>query len=128
MEKMEPAQQLIQPPAKIQGPEWVQQIPLPAPAEVTKSAESHESLWQRFQIFFMSLFGASAATVILHGGEGEHEELEKKGWTIFSWKAPGGYGNMSDKRGKDNAKRERIWFSPHCLVPEKFSDDLFSED
>ena len=23
----------------------------------------------------------------------------------------------SDKRGRANAERERIWFSPHCLKP-----------
>jgi hypothetical protein len=27
-------------------------------------------------------------------------------------KATGGYGNQS---GNENASRERIWFSPHCI-------------
>ena len=43
-----------------------------------------------------------------------YAELEKQGWTCVAWKAQGGYGNRS-ARGKANAGRERIWFSPWCL-------------
>jgi len=43
-----------------------------------------------------------------------HEELESAGWTCEGWKAQGGYGNRSAK-GKNNAKKERLWFSPACL-------------
>lgn len=35
-------------------------------------------------------------------------------WAEFRWKTTGGYGSQSDGRGRDNAKREMIWFSPHC--------------
>lgn len=38
------------------------------------------------------------------------------GWTVHRWKANGGYGRLGEGRGKDNAKREVIWFSPHCLT------------
>lgn len=48
-----------------------------------------------------------------YAGEG-HEKLESHGWGCVAWKAHGGYGNRSDK-GKENAAKERIWFSPHCL-------------
>jgi hypothetical protein len=51
-------------------------------------------------------------------GEG-HEQLESLGWSVMAWKAAGGYGTQgkSDmRRGADNAKRERIWFSPHCVA------------
>jgi hypothetical protein len=34
-------------------------------------------------------------------------------WTEVPWKANGGYANQSG-HGRDNASRERIWFSPHC--------------
>lgn len=40
------------------------------------------------------------------------------GWTEWAWKARGGYGSQSDGAGRDNAHRERIWFSPHCLSAE----------
>lgn len=36
-------------------------------------------------------------------------------WECVAWKASGGYGRSA--RGKANAERERIWFSPHCLRP-----------
>lgn len=41
------------------------------------------------------------------------------GWTCVAWKASGGYGRSD--RGKANARRERIWFSPHCLSAEQGS-------
>ena len=46
-------------------------------------------------------------------GEG-HEVLESKGWKVWEWKARGGFANAG-KGGNENARRERIWFSPHCL-------------
>jgi DNA adenine methylase len=57
--------------------------------------------------------------IALCGYEGEHE---MPGWHEVAWKARGGYGSQSDGRGRENARRERIWFSPHCLAPEL---DLF---
>jgi DNA adenine methylase len=53
--------------------------------------------------------------IALCGYAGEHEELQDHGWKPHYWKTQGGYGNMSDGQGRDNAKREVIWFSPHCL-------------
>jgi len=59
--------------------------------------------------------------IALCGYEGEH--AMPASWESVAWKAHGGYGSQSDGRGRENAKRERIWFSPHCLRP---SDELFS--
>lgn len=55
--------------------------------------------------------------ICLAGYAGEHEELERAGWSVETWKAHGGYGLQGDQdsRGRANAKRERLWFSPHCL-------------
>lgn len=56
--------------------------------------------------------------ICLAGYEGEgHEALEAAGWSVVAWKAHGGYGNRSAK-GKANAAKERLWFSPHCLPPD----------
>jgi len=57
-----------------------------------------------------------ALRIALCGYAGEHEDLEAAGWSVVAWKASGGYRNA---RGgtNDNAARERIWFSPHCLAP-----------
>jgi hypothetical protein len=52
-----------------------------------------------------------------YAGEG-HEVLESHGWTCVPWKTNGGYAVRSNKAGIENAKRERIWFSPHCLSTE----------
>ncbi|MGB1270473.1 MAG: DNA adenine methylase [Endozoicomonas sp.] len=49
----------------------------------------------------------------LCGYDGEHEELEEHGWSVFSWKAHGGYSNRNAEN--KNRKRERIWFSPACI-------------
>lgn len=55
--------------------------------------------------------------IALCGYEGEHEM--PKGWTCLAWKANGGHGNAAQGRGRANASRERIWFSPHCLAPSE---------
>ncbi len=61
--------------------------------------------------------------VAVCGYEGDGYELltQGHGWTEESWEASGGYGNQrKDKKGKaDNARRERIWFSPQCLKPQQ---------
>jgi len=49
--------------------------------------------------------------IALCGYEGEHEELEERGWDVVSWKAGGAYKGQSDNQ---NRFRERIWFSPGC--------------
>lgn len=41
-----------------------------------------------------------------------------EGWSAHAWKARGGYGNQADGRGRENAKREIVWFSPACLPAE----------
>lgn len=51
--------------------------------------------------------------IALCGYEGEHEMPDT--WRCQAWKAGGGYGNHSQGKGRDNATRERIWFSPHRL-------------
>lgn len=51
--------------------------------------------------------------IALCGYEGEHDMPAS--WSVFTWKANGGYGLQGDKTGRANATRERIWFSPHCL-------------
>ena len=55
--------------------------------------------------------------IALCGYDGEHNELEEKGWSVYEWRAGGGYANQSTKRG-ENRHRERIWFSPHCVNME----------
>jgi len=56
--------------------------------------------------------------IALCGYDGEgHEELEAHGWQPYYWKTGGGYGSQGNGRGRANARREVIWFSPHCINP-----------
>ena len=48
------------------------------------------------------------------GYEGEHKT--PRGWACIPWKASGGYGLQGKGRGRENAGKERIWFSPHCIA------------
>lgn len=59
--------------------------------------------------------------IALCGYEGEHE---MPGWEVYEWKTKGGYGSQSDKQGRVNAARERIWFSPHCLSATNVQQEL----
>ncbi len=59
--------------------------------------------------------------IALCGYDGEHEM--PKSWEAVNWKARGGYGSQGEGRGRENSKREMIWFSPHCLYPQ---GDLFA--
>ena len=51
--------------------------------------------------------------IALCGYDGEHAMPES--WECVEWKARGGYGSQGDGRGRENADRERVWFSPACL-------------
>ena len=44
-----------------------------------------------------------------------HEHDMPGDWTAHRWKAHGGMGNQSDGQGRENAAKETLWFSPHCL-------------
>jgi DNA adenine methylase len=51
--------------------------------------------------------------IALCGYEGQHEMPAT--WECVPWKAKGGYSSQN-RDGNENPKRERIWFSPHCLA------------
>lgn len=63
--------------------------------------------------------GNKLLRIALCGLEGEHD---LPGWDCVAWKARGGYGGQRSEGENVNRKRERIWFSPHCLS----SEDLFA--
>jgi site-specific DNA-adenine methylase len=56
--------------------------------------------------------------IVLAGYYEEHESLLQDNWTVHRWKATGGYahtGGGKDGKGRKNAKREALFFSPYCL-------------
>lgn len=55
--------------------------------------------------------------IALCGLEGEYPAIVAAGWEEFAWKSNGGYGNQWSGKKNENAERERVWFSPHCLKP-----------
>jgi hypothetical protein len=60
--------------------------------------------------------------IALCGYEEEHTMPDT--WECVPWKAASGYGNRT---GNDNSAKERIWFSPHCLKPER-DRELFTAE
>ena len=54
--------------------------------------------------------------IALCGYESEHEMPSD--WECLAWKTAGGYGRQGSQ-GSQNAKRERIWFSPACIKIKK---------
>ena len=64
--------------------------------------------------------GGKESYRIVLAGYDEYEELKNHGWTSFNWKTQGGYANLGNGRGKENRKRETLWFSPHCIRNEDF--------
>lgn len=55
--------------------------------------------------------------IALCGYEGEHS-IPEESWECIAWKSVG--------TNEDNAKRERIWFSPACIRPDKGQRSLFA--
>lgn len=51
--------------------------------------------------------------IALCGYAGEHAMPAT--WEEVAWKALGGFGRQGQGQGRENAAKERIWFSPHCL-------------
>lgn len=49
--------------------------------------------------------------IALCGYEGEHEMPDR--WRCHTWKGARGYAGDEN----ENASKERVWFSPHCLKP-----------
>lgn len=62
-------------------------------------------------------------SIALCGYEGEHDMPAS--WQCVPWKANGGYAASAGNH--ENAKRERIWFSPHCQRVGR-QRDLFSPE
>jgi site-specific DNA-adenine methylase len=81
-------------------------------------AQDVEALCDEVQAWCLKWGGQRDIRIVLCGLEGEYPEIERAGWSKLAWKSRGGYGNRT-KKGKDNAARERLWFSPHCLKGAK---------
>lgn len=61
--------------------------------------------------------------IALCGHDTEHASMPDT-WSRYAWKTRGGYGSRGNGRGRSNAAREMIWFSPHCLSGETLFDGM----
>lgn len=62
--------------------------------------------------------------VVLAGYEGEH--TMPSDWRVVAWKARGGYGSQrKDGTTNENARRERLYLSPHCVEQPPRQPSLF---
>jgi len=82
--------------------------------DVTYSADSGD-VATKVREWAIANGGNPALRIALCGYEGEHPMPDT--WEAMAWKARGGYGSQAQGRGRENAKRERVWFSPHCIKP-----------
>lgn len=88
----------------------------------TAAADCHDAyavapsgVGERARLWAVENGGNPAFRIALCGYMGEHDvEMIAAGFEAHQWKARGGYGNQGDGRGRENAKREVIWFSPNC--------------
>lgn len=64
--------------------------------------------------------------IVLCGYDGQFEMPGN--WAVEEWSAAGGYSSTAEKQtqGQLNRHRERIWFSPSCLIPENHQPTLFA--
>lgn len=53
--------------------------------------------------------------IAIFGYREEHDEYMPEGWTRLHWRAAGGFSLTGDGKGRARAKRETVWFSPHCV-------------
>lgn len=63
--------------------------------------------------------------IALCGYAGEYDLPD---WECLEWKARGGFGSQGIGAGRENANKERIWFSPNCLsvAPKYETMSLFA--
>lgn len=66
--------------------------------------------------------GDKRIRIALCGYEGEHAMPDD--WECVRWKTKGGYGSQGEGRGRENAGRECVWFSPHCVRQQRSLFDL----
>ena len=57
--------------------------------------------------------------IALCGYGHEHGPYMPDSWECVAWNAGAGFAGQRRNGTNDNGKAERIWFSPHCLKPER---------
>ena len=98
-----------------------------AEGEMEYSAGGASTLSAAVRAWAIENGGNPLLRIALCGLDGEHEMPAD--WECVPWKARGGYGSARrDGSENINRKRERVWFSPHCLREEKGQRTLFGQE
>jgi hypothetical protein len=70
-----------------------------------------------------------ALRIVLAGFDTEHTELERHGWRVVEWFAPGFLKGGMKNLGSDRAQhRERLWLSPSCAAARSEQQSLFGAE
>ena len=64
--------------------------------------------------------------IVLAGYEGDY--ALPSSWDVVAWQTNGGLSVFGEGKGKENSKRERIWFSPSCSGPKSVLDLFDTEE
>lgn len=87
----------------------------PYPEGKVDYAEGTREIYQDVQKWALENGDNPKLRIAVCGYENDHDALESAGWLSHAWRAQGGYGNAAAGAGRKNAKRETVWFSPHCI-------------
>jgi DNA adenine methylase len=100
--------------------------PYPDTAERESTIYTHDSLTVAHEVQTWAIENGDnpLLRIALCGYEGQHTMPAE--WECVTWKAKGGYASQRQKGVNHNSQRERIWFSPHCLKPDKDRMPLFA--
>ena len=95
--------------------------PYPAEADRDETLYSEEDLSIAHDVaeWAIEQGGNKLMRIAFCGYEGSHKFPSS--WECVAWKARGGYASQSAIEN-GNSKRERIWFSPHCLEQDSLFD------
>jgi len=84
-----------------------------ADAEHAVTYSGGGAVWERVTTWCEANGENDQLRIALCGYEGTWEPPQ--GWQAIKWRTSGGYGSQGNARGRVNANREVVWFSPHCL-------------
>ena len=93
--------------------------PYPLDQRVNKLYQQDDDIFGQVRQWALDNGDNSKMRIILCGYEDEY--VFPNDWQTFHWKTVGGMANQAkgSSQGKDNSKKETVWFSPHCLKIEE---------
>lgn len=94
-----------------------------ADAEHAISYSGGGNVWERVTAWCAANGDNTLLRIALCGYEGTWDA--PAGWEAIKWRTSGGYGSQGNGRGRENARREVVWFNKSCISSAQLS---FLED